>query len=76
MNKVLEIQESTNKVCEDHEKTSTGIDEALDKLEESKNSNLYVISPEANFSFEKSTKYLSDVFANNKEVSIQYEDEE
>ena len=32
MNKVLEIQESTNKVCEDHDKTSQGIDDALDKL--------------------------------------------
>ena len=32
MNKVLEIQESTNKVCEDHDKTSKGIDDALDKL--------------------------------------------
>jgi peroxiredoxin family protein len=32
MNKVLEIQESTNKVSQDHEKTSIGIDEALDKL--------------------------------------------
>ena len=32
MNKVLEIQESTNKVCEDHDKTSKGIDEGLDKL--------------------------------------------
>lgn len=37
-------------------------DETVDKLEEAKNSNLYVISPEADFSFEKSTKFLSDIF--------------
>ncbi len=37
-------------------------DEATDKFEEKKHPNLYVISPEPNFSFEKSIKYLSDIF--------------
>lgn len=49
-------------------------DETLDKFEESKNSNFYIISPEADFSFEKSTNYLSEIFAN-KENNIQYEGE-
>lgn len=40
-------------------------DETADKHEENKNHNLYVISPEANFSFEKTTEYLSKVFSNN-----------
>lgn len=42
-------------------------DEALDKLEEGENPNLYIISPETNFSFAKSTKYLSEIFAANNE---------
>ncbi len=37
-------------------------DEVADKHEEKKNPNLYVISPEANFSFEKVTEYLSKIF--------------
>ncbi|MFA6526085.1 MAG: SIR2 family protein [Candidatus Buchananbacteria bacterium] len=49
-------------------------DEALDKFDENKNPNFYVISPEADFSFEKNTKYLLDIFEN-KEVSEQYEDD-
>jgi hypothetical protein len=48
-------------------------DETLDELEESKNSNLYVISPEAQFSFDKSTNYLLDIFVN-KEKQTQNED--
>lgn len=32
MNKVLEIQESTKNCCEDHDRISVGIDEALEKL--------------------------------------------
>jgi hypothetical protein len=43
-------------------------DESLDKHEESKNPNLYIISHEADFSFEKATNYLSEVFTN-KEIS-------
>ncbi len=39
-------------------------DEAVDKLEEKKNPNLYVISPEADFTFEKAAGYLSKVFIN------------
>jgi len=39
-------------------------DEAKDKFEEKKYPNLYVISPEASFSFVKSTDYLSKVFSN------------
>ncbi|MFA5024485.1 MAG: SIR2 family protein [Patescibacteria group bacterium] len=48
-------------------------DETLDKLEEKKNSNLYVVSPEADFSFEKSIKYLVDAF-NGNGTSTQYEE--
>lgn len=50
-------------------------DETLDKLEEKKNSNLYIISPEANFSFEKSITYLSGVFIT-EEDKVQKADEE
>jgi len=50
-------------------------DETADKLEENKNTNLYIISPEPNFSFEKTTDYFSKVFINSK-VSEQYENEE
>lgn len=50
-------------------------DETSDKLEEGKNPNLYIISPEANFSFEKNTDFLSEIFAN-KGASNQHEDEE
>jgi len=49
-------------------------DELLDKLEESKNLNLYVISLEADFSFEKATNYLSGIFKD-KEISAQHENE-
>lgn len=40
-------------------------DESTDNLEEKKNPNLYVISPEANFAFSKATEYLSKVFVKN-----------
>lgn len=50
-------------------------DETTDKHEEKKNPNLYVISPEADFSFEKATEYLSKVFSNN-DIPEQYEHEE
>lgn len=40
-------------------------EEVKDIHEEKKNSNLYVISPEPNFSFEKTTEYLSKVFSIN-----------
>ena len=49
-------------------------DETADKLNEKRNSNLYVISPEADFSFEKTTDYLFKIFANS-DVPEQYEDE-
>ena len=41
--------------------------EADDWLEESTNSNLYVISPEDKFTFEKSITYLSEIFIRNEE---------
>ncbi len=50
-------------------------DEATDSLDESKNSNLYVISPEADFSFDKSTDYLTGVFTS-IESTVNDEDEE
>ncbi len=50
-------------------------DETLDRLEESKNPNLYIISPEANFSFEKSANYLSEIFVT-KEDKNQDENKE
>jgi len=50
-------------------------DETKDKHEEKKNPNLYVISPEADFSFEKTTEYLAKVFSSNG-ISEQYEHEE
>ncbi|MFA5109396.1 MAG: SIR2 family protein [Patescibacteria group bacterium] len=49
-------------------------DETTDKLNEKQNSNLYIISPEADFSFEKTTEYLSKIFANS-DVSKQNEEE-
>jgi len=49
-------------------------DETTDKLDEKQNSNLYIISPEADFSFEKTTDYLSKIFANS-DVPEQNEDE-
>jgi len=49
-------------------------DENVDKFEEKKNPNLYVISPEPNFSFEKATEYLSKVFSNN-DASDKHENE-
>ena len=42
-------------------------DETVDKFEESKNPNLYIISPEAKFSFKKSIKYLSEIFIQKKD---------
>jgi len=48
-------------------------DEGIDKFEESKNPNLYIISPEDKFTFEKSINYLSEIFI--KEKSNQDEDE-
>ena len=48
-------------------------DESTDKFEESKNPNLYIISPEDKFTFEKSINYFSEIFI--KEESNQDEDE-
>ena len=39
-------------------------DETIDKFEECKNPNLYIISPEAEFSFEKGIKYVTEIFSN------------
>lgn len=50
-------------------------DEQLDTLEEGKNSNFYIISPEANFSFEKTANYLSDIFVNKEDSNEEDEDE-
>ena len=36
--------------------------ETEDKLKEKENPNLYIVSPETNFDFEKVAKYLSDIF--------------
>lgn len=49
-------------------------DETADKFEEKKNSNLYVISPEANFTFIKASEYLSKVIIN-PNIPEQNEDE-
>ncbi|MBU0531050.1 MAG: SIR2 family protein [Candidatus Uhrbacteria bacterium] len=43
-------------------------DEAIDKLGEKKNSNLYIVSPEAKFSFDKATDYLSEIFVGSDEA--------
>jgi hypothetical protein len=51
-------------------------DETQDKLEEGKNSNLYVVSPEDKFSFEKGTEYLYSVFANGKKDDTAHENEQ
>lgn len=51
-------------------------DETLDKLEESKNSNLYVISPEERFSFGKGVEYLRSVFSNGKKGDTAHEKEQ
>jgi hypothetical protein len=48
--------------------------ETLDVLEESKNPNLYIISPQASFSFEKVSDYLSKVFID-KEAPTQQDNE-
>lgn len=40
--------------------------ETIDKHEEKKNPNLFIVSPEADFTFVKATHYLSEVFANGK----------
>lgn len=50
-------------------------DETLDKYEEGKNPNFYVISPETEFTFEKNTKYISEIFPC-QEVHTQYENEQ
>lgn len=50
-------------------------DETSHKLEEAKNRNLYIISPEADFAFEKSTDFLSKIFPN-KKASDKNEDAE
>ena len=50
-------------------------DETADKFEEKKNPNLYVISLEPDFSFEKTTEYLAKVFSNN-DIPDQHEDED
>jgi len=47
-------------------------DNENDKLEEKKNPNLYVISPEQHFTFQKATEYLSDVFISQDDTD-QYE---
>ena len=39
----------------------------IDKHEEHKNSNFYIISPEAGFDFKKSTEYLNEIFNPKKE---------
>jgi hypothetical protein len=51
-------------------------DETQDKLEEGKNSNLYVISPEDKFSFEKGAEYLYSVFVNGKKDDVVHENEQ
>lgn len=45
-------------------------DEVVDKHEEKKNPNLFIVSPEAGFTFIKATNYISDVFANGKPTEI------
>ncbi len=49
-------------------------DETVDKLDEKQNSNLYIISQETDFSFEKTTDYLSKIF-DNSDTPEQNEDE-
>lgn len=51
-------------------------DETKDSLEESKNANLYVVSPEDKFSFEKSAEYLHSVFSNGKKDDTAHENEQ
>ena len=43
-------------------------DEVIDKLEEKKNTNLYVVSPEADYSFKKTIMYLQKVFVNKEDL--------
>jgi hypothetical protein len=50
-------------------------DEVHDLLDEKKYPNLYIISPESNFSFDKSTEYLSNIFVSDDD-NINIEDEE
>ena len=50
-------------------------DEVQDKLEEGKNPNLYIISPENNFSFDKGSQYLCSVFSNSKDNGAAHEKE-
>jgi len=51
-------------------------DEATDKLAEKKNPNLYIISPEPSFTFEKATGYISKVFNGEDEPEVQKDDNE
>lgn len=44
-------------------------DEKVDKFEEAKYPNLHIISPEADFSFEKGIKYISQAFTNGEDTS-------
>ncbi len=57
-------------------------DEVVDKHDEKKNPNLFIISPEADFSFVKAINYLSVIFTNggnetkNDGTSIEHEEKE
>ncbi|HVC35827.1 MAG TPA: SIR2 family protein [Candidatus Dormibacteraeota bacterium] len=51
-------------------------DETVDSLNESKNSNLYVISPEADLSFDKITSYLTGVFTSDESIVNDEDDEQ
>lgn len=53
--------------------SNSSYDHNLDKFEEKQNQNLYIISPEDKFSFEKSIKYLNEVFSST-EANVQYEE--
>ncbi len=50
-------------------------DETADKLDEKKNPNLYIISPEADFSFEKAADFLAKFFVNSNDTP-QHESED
>ncbi len=49
--------------------------ESSDRLEETKNPNLYIISPEDNYSFEKCTEFLSKIFQT-KDCDSDYDEEQ
>lgn len=51
-------------------------DEAIDKHAEKKNPNLYVISPEPDFSFKKARGYISKIFNGEDESEAQENDNE